>query len=296
MPTLRRELAARGRGRSSGGRRLARRRRRARPAARPAGRRLGRRSWRATPARRPARTPNQRRRAVPAQRAPRRLARRGRRPHGRLHGAARHAGPGPAPPRLHAQRGRRQPRRRRVTDPTAASPTSRRACCAPVGDDVFRDDPLRLLRLPRIAAELEFAVEQTTADSLRRDADLVAASRRRAPARRAAAASSPCATRPTRCMLADRLGVLAAVLPEVDALHDVEQSLPPPRRLPPHAARHRLDRRRRRQRRPLLPRPRRGGRHRGVARHARSTPPSTCAPACAGRALFTTSRSRTRAR
>ncbi len=92
-----------------------------------------------------------------------------------------------------------------------------------VGDDVFRDDPLRLLRLPRLAAELEFAVEPTTADIARRDADLVVSSageRQLAELQRILCVRDPV----DALSLCDELGVLAAVLPEVDALHDVEQS------------------------------------------------------------------------
>ena len=85
-------------------------------------------SCRASPARRPAHTPPRGRRAVPAQRAPRRLA--------GGHGGARSNSPAsPAPSsrtcagatsrstRWAARLGRRDP------DPPAASPTSPRACC-----------------------------------------------------------------------------------------------------------------------------------------------------------------------
>ena len=111
---------------------------------------------------------------------------------------------------------------RRVTDRTAGSATSMRRLRV-VGDDVFRDDPLRLLRLPRLAAELEFAVEPTTADIARRDADLVVSSageRQLAELQRILCVRDPV----DALSLCDELGVLAAVLPEVDALHDVEQS------------------------------------------------------------------------
>ena len=93
-----------------------------------------------------------------------------------------------------------------------------------VGDGVFRDDPLRLLRLPRLAAELEFARRP------RHRRASPGATRTWPPRRRASgswpscSASSASATRSTPCSLCDELGVLTAVLPEVDALHDVEQS------------------------------------------------------------------------
>ena len=92
-----------------------------------------------------------------------------------------------------------------------------------VGDEVFRDDPLRLLRLPRLAAELEFAVEETTARLARRHAHLApsaAGERQLAELQRILGVRDPV----DALSLCDQLGVLAAVLPEVDALHDVEQS------------------------------------------------------------------------
>ena len=110
-----------------------------------------------------------------------------------------------------------------VTDPHGGLADIDARVLRVVGDDVFRDDPLRLLRLPRLAAELEFAVEQTTADTARRDADLVAGSageRQLAELQRILGVRDPV----DALSLCDELGVLAAVLPEVDALHDVEQS------------------------------------------------------------------------
>lgn len=110
-----------------------------------------------------------------------------------------------------------------VTDPLGGLDDIAERVLRVVGDDVFRDDPLRLLRLPRLAAELEFAVEQTTADIARRDADLVVSSageRQLAELQRILGVRDPV----DALSLCDELGVLAAVLPEVDALHDVEQS------------------------------------------------------------------------
>ena len=115
-------------------------------------------------------------------------------------------------------------------------------------------------------------------------------SRRRPPASgssRSCTGSWPCATRSTRCSLCDELGVLRTVLPEVDALHGVDQSgVPPPRRLRPHAARHRRHRRRDRERRPLLPGPVVAAAHRERRWRRRSTARWTSAPACAGAALL----------
>jgi len=92
-----------------------------------------------------------------------------------------------------------------------------------VGDTVFRDDPLRLLRLPRLAAELEFTVEDGTAALAARDAALApeaAGERQLAELHRILAVRDPV----DALTLCDALGVLRTVLPEVDALHDVDQS------------------------------------------------------------------------
>jgi putative nucleotidyltransferase with HDIG domain len=92
-----------------------------------------------------------------------------------------------------------------------------------VGDGVFRDDPLRLLRLPRLAAELEFSVDDETAGIASRDAHLAPAAageRQFAELQRILNVRDPV----DALSLCDRLGVLAVVLPEVDALHEVEQS------------------------------------------------------------------------
>jgi Poly A polymerase head domain/Probable RNA and SrmB- binding site of polymerase A len=42
-----------------------------------------------------------------------------------------------------------------------------------IGDSIFRDDPLRLLRGPRLEDELDFRLDPDTAALIRRDADLV---------------------------------------------------------------------------------------------------------------------------
>ena len=116
-----------------------------------------------------------RRRAVPALRAPRRLARRGRRlgGDGRLHAApgrhrcrSRHAG-------LHVQRGRGAGRGRRAARSVTAAvgPRRRRRACGL--DDVFVDDPLRLLRAVRLEDELGFRMDERTEELVRASAALV---------------------------------------------------------------------------------------------------------------------------
>ena len=57
-----------------------------------------------------------------------------------------------------------------------------------VGESVFRDDPLRLLRAVRLEDELELRLDEETERLVQRDAELVHAAGRRADRRRAAAA------------------------------------------------------------------------------------------------------------
>lgn len=92
-----------------------------------------------------------------------------------------------------------------------------------VSERVFRDDPLRLLRLPRIAHELEFAIDPATLAAARADAGLAgrpSGERIYAELRRMLASADP--ARALR--LVDEVGALDPVLPEVAALRGVGQS------------------------------------------------------------------------
>jgi poly(A) polymerase len=92
-----------------------------------------------------------------------------------------------------------------------------------VTDEAFRDDPLRLLRLPRLAVELDFAIAPDTAALATRDAHRApeaAGECQFAELQRIIGAADPA----DALLLCERLGVLAAVLPEVAALRGVEQS------------------------------------------------------------------------
>ena len=87
----------------------------------------------------------------------------------------------------------------------------------------YRDDPLRPLRLARLAAELGFSPDRETERLTREAAPRVAAAaaeRQFAELRRLVLADGVL----DGMQLADRLGLLAAVLPEVAELHGVEQS------------------------------------------------------------------------
>jgi len=94
-----------------------------------------------------------------------------------------------------------------------------------VSNTVFRDDPVRLLRAVRLIAELGFTLEPRTEDLVRGDAPLMAfASMERARDEfcKILAQENPVAL--LRQM--DDLGLLAPLLPEVNALKNVTQSLP----------------------------------------------------------------------
>jgi poly(A) polymerase len=92
-----------------------------------------------------------------------------------------------------------------------------------LGPAAYERDPLRALRLPRFSAELGFEpdpeTERLTRAAAPRTAE-AAGERVFAELRRLVIADAAVAG----LQLADRLGVLAAVLPELVELHDVEQS------------------------------------------------------------------------
>ncbi|MGI9116407.1 MAG: HDIG domain-containing metalloprotein [Gaiellales bacterium] len=92
-----------------------------------------------------------------------------------------------------------------------------------VADHSFRDDPLRLLRLVRLATELELEIDPDTAVLARRDAALAAdpaGERQRAELERILLSRDPV----DGLRRLDDLGILAVVLPELKALEGVEQN------------------------------------------------------------------------
>ncbi|HEX2234599.1 MAG TPA: HDIG domain-containing protein, partial [Thermoleophilaceae bacterium] len=92
-----------------------------------------------------------------------------------------------------------------------------------VGPRAYEEDPLRPLRLARLAAELGFAPEAETERLTREAAPRVTAAapeRTFAELRRLVIADGAV----DGLRLSDRLGLLGAVLPELGALHGVEQS------------------------------------------------------------------------
>jgi len=94
-----------------------------------------------------------------------------------------------------------------------------------VSDEIFKNDPVRLLRAVRLAGELSFTVGAHTEKLMQRDAPLLAfASMERARDElfKILALADPISS--LRQM--DNLGLLAALLPEVAALKGVTQALP----------------------------------------------------------------------
>ena len=92
-----------------------------------------------------------------------------------------------------------------------------------VSDRSFADDPLRLLRLVRLAAELDLAIDGGTAEQARRDAGRAAepaGERQRAELERILLSRDPV----DGLRRLDDLGLLAVVLPELKALEGVEQN------------------------------------------------------------------------
>jgi poly(A) polymerase len=108
-------------------------------------------------------------------------------------------------------------------DPLGGLEDLRRRRLRAVSDDAFTRDPLRALRLARLACELGFEVEPETLTLARASAprlDSVAAERVFSELKRVI-----CAPRALDGLeLMDRLGVTDAILPELSALRGVEQS------------------------------------------------------------------------
>ena len=110
-----------------------------------------------------------------------------------------------------------------VTDPFYGSRDLDRGVLRAVSDAVFDDDPLRLLRLPRIAHELDFEVDPATerlAQARAALADRPSGERIYMEMRRML-----CGPRPAEALrLAGRLGALYVVLPEAVPLRGCMQS------------------------------------------------------------------------
>jgi poly(A) polymerase len=92
-----------------------------------------------------------------------------------------------------------------------------------VADTSFRDDPLRAMRLARIAAELDFQADERTralAAGAAREIERVAPERSYYELRRLVSSPDPLAG----IHLMDEVGLVAELLPELEALKGVEQN------------------------------------------------------------------------
>ena len=94
-----------------------------------------------------------------------------------------------------------------------------------VSDTAFQDDPLRTLRAVRIAAEMEASIEQGTEELLRRAVRLIAnVSAERVRDELGKILALPSAAQNLRYL--DELGLLMAIIPELETLKGVDQSEP----------------------------------------------------------------------
>lgn len=111
-----------------------------------------------------------------------------------------------------------------LIDPYGGEPDVSRRLLRLVAERAYEDDPLRPLRLPRLAASLGFEIDPDTADATRRHAPRVtepAAERVFAELRGLIASDG--ALRGMR--LLDELGLTATVFPELAALKGIDQSV-----------------------------------------------------------------------
>ena len=112
-----------------------------------------------------------------------------------------------------------------LVDPTGGRADLDAHLIRATGDQVFRDDPLRLLRAVRIAAELGFQIEAQTAACIRRDAALVtvpASERVRDEFVRLINVRGTAG----HLQRLDEFGLLSRVMPELERIKGVTQSQP----------------------------------------------------------------------
>ena len=113
--------------------------------------------------------------------------------------------------------------RRALVDPRGGLGDMARGRIVANSDRVFRDDPLRMLRAARFAAELGFGISRATVRWIRRDAALLA---RTSPERIRdeldRILASPRSSRGLR--QADRLGLLSIAVPEIERLRGLVQN------------------------------------------------------------------------
>ena len=109
-----------------------------------------------------------------------------------------------------------------VTDPLGGRSDIASRTIRVVSQSVFEDDPVRLLRAARLAAETGFRIEPQTESIIRRDAGLlVRTSPERVREEMFKILAAPGAGRWVELM--DELGVLSVLIPELDDARGVEQ-------------------------------------------------------------------------
>ncbi|HYN89352.1 MAG TPA: HD domain-containing protein, partial [Ardenticatenaceae bacterium] len=112
-----------------------------------------------------------------------------------------------------------------LIDPTGGAGDIEGARIRAVSERVFQDDPLRMLRAVRLAGQLGFEIAASTEALIRRDADqIMRPARERVREELLALLAPPDAA--ARVGQLDAHGLLAHVLPELDACKGVRQSLP----------------------------------------------------------------------
>lgn len=115
--------------------------------------------------------------------------------------------------------------RPQIIDPWGGQRDLRERVVRAVSDTVFVDDSVRLLRAIRLAAELAMEVEERTEELMARDAHLIVqASAERVRDELCQILAAGGAEDHLRHL--HRLGLLVALVPELDALRGVEQPLP----------------------------------------------------------------------
>lgn len=109
-----------------------------------------------------------------------------------------------------------------LIDPTDGLADLRAGIVRMAGPRSFADDPLRLLRGPRIATELAFAIEPATAEAIRSAAPTIVSA---APERQRDEIVRICSTGRAGdgFRLLDSLGLFSHVFPEMEATRGVEQ-------------------------------------------------------------------------
>ncbi len=110
----------------------------------------------------------------------------------------------------------------RLLDPTGGLTDLRSCLVRMTGEQAFEDDPLRLLRGPRIGTELGFALEPGTAETIRR---LAATVTNAAPERQRDEIVRVCSTESAGAglRLLDDLGLFGRVFPEMEVTRSVDQ-------------------------------------------------------------------------